>query len=71
MKHATNKNVFPESIKLSNPASFSTYNPKYLKTLTDDNSLYSIPTANRFDILSNYPEVPYNEPVFSLLESSP
>jgi len=66
MKHATNKNMLPESIsssiQSSNPVSFSTYNPKHFKTWTADNSQYSFPTSNRFDILSNYPESRYNEP---------
>jgi len=41
------------------------FNPMHSKTWTADKSQYSIPTSNRFDILSNYPESRYNESEWS------
>ena len=44
---------------------YSIFKPMQSKSWTADNSQYTIPTSNRFDILSNYPESRYNEPEWS------
>jgi hypothetical protein len=66
MKQTTYKNLFPaiscSSFKSSNSMASSIPNPTYSKTRAADYSQYSIPTANRFDILSNYQELQHNEP---------
>jgi hypothetical protein len=66
MKQTTYKNLSPaiscSSFKSSNSMASSIPNPTYSKTRAADYSQYSIPTANRFDILSNYQELQHNEP---------
>ena len=66
MKQTTYMNMFPtiscSSVKSSKSTASSIPNPTHSKPRTVNYSQYSIPTANRFDILSNYQDLQLNEP---------
>ena len=69
MIQTTNMNMFPVSScsndKLNKYTATSEPKPMHSKTRTKDYSQYSIPTMNRFDILSNYQELQYNKPEYT------
>ena len=66
MKQTTYMNLFPAincpSVKSSKTMASSIPNPTHSKPRTSNYSQYSIPTSNRFDILSNYKDLQLNEP---------
>ena len=66
MKQTTCKNLFPaiscSNVTSSKSMASSIPNSTHSKPRTANYSQYSIPTANRFDILSNCQDLQFNDP---------